>query len=197
MLVMEIGEVFYPKGRKEWRSWLEKNHRKKVEIWIRKFRKATGRPSIAYDDLVEEALCFGWIDGIAKKYDEESSVQRITPRRKRSNLSELNRQRIWKLQHLGLITEAGLTPITDQIGSPEDPPEVPDWIEEELKRTPNAWENFCGFPGHYRRLKIYWIADLSGPSRESEKQKRLDHLVKMTSQGKRYGTEPLKGILYD
>jgi len=126
---MEITEIFYPKTRAQWRSWLKRNHRKKSEIWVRKPLKATGEPCISYDDLVEECLCFGWIDGIVKKYEAESSVQRITPRRKRGSfLSELNRQRIWKLQRLDLMTPAGVEIIADQLGSPEDPFEIPDWI---------------------------------------------------------------------
>ena len=105
---MEIGEVFYPETRGDWRRWLETYHQEKTEIWLRTFRKASGKPTLAYDDMVEECLCFGWIDGINKKYDEESAVQRITPRRKKSFLSELNRQRVWKLQKLGLMTQANV-----------------------------------------------------------------------------------------
>ncbi len=79
---MEITEVFYPTIRREWRNWLETYHREKQEVWVRTFRKAAARPSISYDELVEECLCFGWIDGVVKKYCHESAVQRITPRRK-------------------------------------------------------------------------------------------------------------------
>jgi uncharacterized protein YdeI (YjbR/CyaY-like superfamily) len=107
---MEIGEVFYPTTRPEWRDWLEENHATKDEIWVRRFKKAADMPSISYDDLVEECLCFGWIDGTIKRLDEESHVQRITPRRKKSILSELNRQRVWKLEAAGLLTEAGRAP---------------------------------------------------------------------------------------
>ena len=108
---MEITEVFYPTGRAEWRNWLETHHRTKSEIWLRLCNKASGLPTISYDDLVEECLCFGWIDGTVKKYDADSRVQRISPRRKKTYLSELNRQRVWKLQRLGLMTPAGLEPI--------------------------------------------------------------------------------------
>jgi uncharacterized protein YdeI (YjbR/CyaY-like superfamily) len=136
---MEITEVFYPTTRADWRAWLETHHLTKTEIWVQTFRKATGKPSLPYDDLVEECLCFGWIDGIVKKYDEESAVQRITPRKKKSYLSELNRQRIWKLQALGLMAPAGIAPIAAQIGSPNDPFEFPEWIVEALKAAPPAW----------------------------------------------------------
>lgn len=197
---MEIGEVFYPKTRKQWRSWLEKNSHKKTEIWLRRFRKATGKPSIDYDTLVEECLCFGWIDGVIKKLDEESNVQRISPRRKKGTfLSELNRQRVWKMQKLGFMTPEGITPIKDQIGSPNDLFTIPDWVLKQLKTDRQVWKNFQNFPPLYQRLKIGWITE-SGKNPQEEKQRRLNHLIKMTKkgeQGTRYGTEPLAGIEYD
>ena len=183
---MEITEVFYPRNRQEWRIWLETHHKIKPEVWLRTFRKASGKPSLPYDDMVEECLCFGWIDGTTKKYDEESAVQRITPRRKKSFLSELNRQRVWKLQRLGLMTPAGIEPIADQIGSPDDPFEIPDWILEQLQADAKIWETFQQFPHHYKRLKIGWIAEIRGDSRRDEAIKRLNYLLKMTM----YGTVP-------
>lgn len=187
---MEITEVFYPRDRAEWRAWLETHHKIKPEVWLQTFRKASGKPSLPYDDMVEECLCFGWIDGVSKKYDEESAVQRITPRRKKSFLSELNRQRIWKLQRLGLMTPAGIAPIAAQIGSPDDPFEIPDWILGQLQADSKIWEIFEQFPHHYKRLKIGWIAEVRGDSRRDEAIKRLNYLLKMTAQGKMYGTLP-------
>jgi len=137
---IEITEIFYPKARPEWRQWLETHHKTKTEIWLRRFKKTTGKPCITYDELVEECLCFGWIDGVVKKLDEESNVQRITPRRKKKTfLSELNRQRVWKLQREGLMTPAGITPIEDQIGSPDDPWDIPDWVEAQLREDEEVW----------------------------------------------------------
>lgn len=191
---MEISEVFYPKTRPEWREWLEAYHREKPEVWVRIFRKASGKPSLPYDDLVEECLCFGWIDGVVKKLDEESRVQRISPRRKKSFLSELNRQRVWKLQKMGLMTPAGLAPIESQVGSPDDPLEVPEWITQQLKEDPLVWDNFQQFSHFYKRLKIGWIKEC-GPRRQDEAQRRLSYLLKMTKAGKMYGTIPLEDWL--
>jgi uncharacterized protein YdeI (YjbR/CyaY-like superfamily) len=191
---MQITEVFYPRSRSEWRNWLETHHQTKPEIWLQTYRKATGKPSVPYDDMVEECLCFGWIDGITKKYDEESAVQRITPRRKKSFLSELNRQRIWKLQQSGLMTSAGISPIKDQIGAPDDPFSIPGWILEQLQADELAWQNFEAFPHFYKRLKIGWIAEIKGDSRMAEAQKRLDYLLKMSRLGKRYGSEPMEDL---
>jgi len=187
---MEITLVFYPTSRTEWRAWLEAKHRSETEVWLQTFNKASGKPTLKYDDLVEECLCFGWIDGVVKKYDPESTVQRITPRRKKSFLSELNRQRIWKLQANGLMTPAGIEPIKDQLGSPEDPFEFPEWAEEQLRADQMVWDNFQAFPPLYKRLKIGWIAEIKSISRRPEAQKRLDYLIKMTRQGKMYGTRP-------
>lgn len=187
---MEITEVFYPKNRSEWRNWLEAHHQTKKEVWLQTYLKATGKPSITYDEMVEECLCFGWIDGTAKKYDAESAVRRITPRRKKSFLSELNRQRIWKLQKLGLITPAGIAPIADQIGRPDDPFHIPDWVKNQLMSDPIVWEIFEQFPLHYQRLKIGWIGEVKNDKERVEGQKRLDYLMKMTRQKKMYGAVP-------
>ncbi len=186
----EITEVFYPQNRAEWRHWLQANHQSKPEIW----RKDTGKPTLPYDDLVEECMCFGWIDGVVKKHGEGGRVQRITPRRpKKSFLSELNRQRFWKLQHLGLMTPAGYTPaIVDQIGHPSDTLQIPDWVAKALQADDQVWETFQSFPNFYKRLKISWITEAR--TRLEVAQKRLDYLIKMTGQGKQYGTQPLKGM---
>lgn len=185
----EITEIFYPQHRAAWRAWLMEYHATKTEIWVQLFRKDTGKPSLPYDDLVEECLCFGWIDGVAKKLDVESRVQRITPRRKKTFLSELNRQRVWKLRQLGVIIPGGLDLIADQVGDPADPLVIPDWVEAQLKADEEVWEIFQNFPHYYKRLKAGWIAEAG--LRKEEAQKRLNYLIKMTAKGKRYGTQPL------
>ncbi|MEL6635260.1 MAG: YdeI/OmpD-associated family protein [Bacteroidota bacterium] len=188
---MEITEVFYPRNRQEWYDWLATHHQSKTEIWLQRYKKDTDLPSISYDDLVEVCLCFGWIDGVVKKNCPEGNVQRITPRRKKKTfLSELNRQRVWKLQGLGLMTPQGLAPIADQVGHPDDPLLIPDWIAEQLQADPTVWETFRAFPHFYQRLKVGWIVE-PGKSRRAESQKRLNYLLKMTRQGKRYGSQPL------
>ncbi|MEM9823229.1 MAG: YdeI/OmpD-associated family protein [Bacteroidota bacterium] len=187
----EITEVYYPRSRGEWRAWLEKHHQVKSEIWLQLYRKDSGKPSLKYDDLVEECLCFGWIDGVVKKYDAESRVQRITPRRKKKSfLSELNRQRIWKLQKQGLILPGATEAIAAQIGTPDDPLIIPEWVEKRLREDPEVWQNFQHFPFFYRRLKIGWITEAG--KRLEEAQKRLNYLVSMTKKNKQYGTQPLK-----
>jgi uncharacterized protein YdeI (YjbR/CyaY-like superfamily) len=184
---MEITETYYPKNREEWRNWLAENHQSKTEIWMITPRKDTKKPRVSYDDAVEEALCFGWIDGIAKTFDEDSSAQRYTPRKKKSFLSELNRQRIWKLQKLDLMTLAGIEPIKDQIGSPDDEFVIPPSILAQLQQDKQTWENFQNFPKNYQRLRIGFVLECIKQN-PTESQKRLNNLLKMTAQNKMYGT---------
>lgn len=99
--------TFYARDRNTWRKWLEKNHDKKREIWLLKFNKASGRECVSYEESVEEALCFGWIDSVQKKYDTQSSIQRFSPRKPKSNWSDSNRLRAKRLIHQGLMTDAG------------------------------------------------------------------------------------------
>ena len=104
---MEITQTLYVTTREEFRQWLEKNHAKKKESWLVIYKKATHTPCIAYDDAVEEAICFGWIDGIMKSLDHEKYVQRFCPRRKGSNWTEINEEKARRLVKEGKMTDAG------------------------------------------------------------------------------------------
>jgi len=103
---MEIGERLYIQDRAAWRSWLADNHLTKNEIWLIYYNKQSGKPRIPYNDAVEEALCYGWIDSILKPVDKDCHAQRFSPRRKNSQLSELNKERIRRL-----IKEKKMMPI--------------------------------------------------------------------------------------
>lgn len=105
---MEISETLYVTKREPWRKWLSKNYNKKKEIWLIYYRKASGKKRIPYDDAVEEALCYGWIDSILKNMDDERFVQRFSPRRPTSVLSDLNRMRIKKMIKENKMTPFGL-----------------------------------------------------------------------------------------
>ncbi|MCL5435044.1 MAG: hypothetical protein M1405_01510 [Patescibacteria group bacterium] len=112
---MNIGKTLYIKNRKEWRDWLSKNFDKEKEIWLIYYKKTTGKPTISYNDAVEEALCFDWIDSIEKGIDKERFTGRFTPRKQKSNLQESNKQRIKKLIKEGKMTNAGLEKIKDKM----------------------------------------------------------------------------------
>jgi len=109
----EIGETHFARTRAAWRKWLEKNHASKREIWLRLYKKHVKKPCVAYDHAVEEALCFGWIDGILKRIDDEQHVIRFSPRRKNSVWSDSNRKRVNRMTRQGKMTEAGLAAVRE------------------------------------------------------------------------------------
>jgi uncharacterized protein YdeI (YjbR/CyaY-like superfamily) len=104
---MEIGETIYVTTGEEFRKWLAENHKLKKEIWLVQYKKATGKPSLHYVEAVEEALCFGWIDGLEKSMDRERYALRFSPRRPKSNWTETNKERARRLIAEGKMTEAG------------------------------------------------------------------------------------------
>jgi uncharacterized protein YdeI (YjbR/CyaY-like superfamily) len=105
--LMEIGETLYVTTRDDFRKWLEENHNSKKEIWLIQYKKATKKPSMNYVDAVEEALCFGWIDGTQKSMDAERYALRFSPRRAKSNWTETNKERARRLITEGKMAEAG------------------------------------------------------------------------------------------
>ena len=107
MEAMQIGETLYVTTPAEFRKWLQANHKSKKEIWLVQYKKATKKPSIDYIAAVEEALCFGWIDNTQKSMDVERYATRFSPRRPRSNWTEVNKERARKLIAEGKMTESG------------------------------------------------------------------------------------------
>jgi uncharacterized protein YdeI (YjbR/CyaY-like superfamily) len=104
---MEIGETLYVTTREEFRKWLKKNHQTKKEIWLIRYKKATGKPSLDYVQAVEQALCFGWIDSLEKSMDAERYALRFSPRKPKSNWNEVNKERARRMIAEGKMTEAG------------------------------------------------------------------------------------------
>jgi uncharacterized protein YdeI (YjbR/CyaY-like superfamily) len=149
-------------NRKEWRAWLSKNHSAKKEVWLIFYKKHTGKPSIAYGDAVEEALCFGWIDSIIKKIDEDKFARKFTPRKAKSKWSETNRKRVEKMLREGKMTEAGMVQINEAKKSgkwfkPTSPPkelEVPQFMKEALATNKKALDNFNNLANSYKRQYV-------------------------------------------
>jgi uncharacterized protein YdeI (YjbR/CyaY-like superfamily) len=112
---MEIGETLYVTTAAEFRKWLKVHYRAKTEIWLVQYKKATKKPSIRYVDAVEEAICFGWIDGFEKGMDAERYATRFTPRRPKSNWTETNKERARRLIAEGRMTAAGLASLPEDI----------------------------------------------------------------------------------
>jgi uncharacterized protein YdeI (YjbR/CyaY-like superfamily) len=187
---MEIGKTLYVKNRREWRAWLSKNHKTRREIWLIYFRKASGRSRVSYNDAVEEALCFGWIDSLAKPIDKERWAQRFSPRRSKSQLSPMNRERVARLIASGRMTRGGLEAIADQLKkaaatSKRGHVVIPADILSRLKRDPIVWRNFSRFPASYKRIRIGWIE--GARKRPQVVETRLRYFIKMTKANKRFG----------
>ena len=190
---MDITETLYVVNRADWRQWLSENHQTAKDIWLIFYTKASGRPFMPYDDAVEEALCFGWIDSIVKKYDSEGRAQRFSPRKASSQLSELNKERMRKMIREGKMTEAGIQSIRKHLKYNEDgsfelsPFIMPEDILDELRKDPVIWENFQNFPEHYRTIRIAFIE--TARERPDIFQTRLKYFMKMTAKNKLYGTQ--------
>jgi uncharacterized protein YdeI (YjbR/CyaY-like superfamily) len=180
---MNIGQTLRVTTRKAWRTWLEKNHALKKEIWLVYATKKSGKGRVAYSDAVEEALCFGWIDGTMKSIDENYFAQRFSPRRSaKSQLSETNKERVRRLIRAGLMTPAGMEKIR---GRMNEKFVLPADIVAALQRDPQTWKNFQRFPKWYQRVRVGWL-DMSR-HRPEIFQARLRYFLKMTAQNKRYG----------
>ena len=179
---MQITKTLYVIERDEWRAWLAKHHDTEKDIWLIYYKKQSGEPRIPYNDAVEEALCFGWIDSTVKGIDENKYAQRFSPRKNGSNWSEMNKVRMRRLIEQGRMTPAGLSKFE---GDPRDSFETPSDIIEALKQDKKTWEIFEGFPESYKRIRIGFIE--MARSRPDIFQQRLRYFLKMTSQGKRFG----------
>lgn len=184
---MTIGETLYITDREQWRIWLIDHHTNKKDIWLIYYRQDSGLPRIPYSDAVEEALCFGWIDSIVKRLDDQCFVQRFSPRKPKSVLSELNRERIRRMIALGRMTQAGL----DAVRHAFDPsvPQAslcisPD-ILQALRHDAQTWDNFEHFTDSYKRIRMDWIE--SARVRPAEFEKRLAYFLKMTAKNKTFG----------
>jgi uncharacterized protein YdeI (YjbR/CyaY-like superfamily) len=186
---MKLGKILYVTERNAWRSWLAKNCDKEKEIWMVYYKKSSGKSRIPYNDAVEEALCYGWIDSIVKKIDEERFAQRFTPRRPSSKLSEMNKERIRKLIVQKKMTPAGLNAIKKVFDMEKDDSNkffIPDDIIKSLKKDKLVWKNFQKFPESYKRIRIGYLESQRRHSEEAF-QKSIRYLIKMAARNKRFG----------
>ncbi len=180
---MEISKTLGVKDREEWRAWLEEHHASEAEVWLVYYKKGSGKGRIPYNDAVEEALCFGWIDSTNKDMgDGERMVQRFTPRRGKSGWSPMNKERARRLIAEGRMTQAGLDALGDAL---EGEFTVAEDILARLKEDEGVWENYEGFPESYKRIRVGWIE--GARNRPEEFEKRLRYFLKMTGKGKRFG----------
>lgn len=186
---MKIGKTLYVTNRDDWRSWLKKNHDKEREIWLIYYRKSSGKPRILYNDAVDEALCYGWIDSTAKSIDKDKYAQRFTPRRPGSNISEMNKERMRRLIKQKRMTLKGIQAVAKVFDLSKDKKSkhvISQDIIKEIKANKLAWENFQKFSEGYKRVRIGYIEGYRNRNME-EFKKRLKYFIKMTEKNKKYG----------
>ncbi len=188
---MEITETLYVKNRDEWRSWLEENHDTTKEIWLIYFKKHTGKQRIPYDDAVEEALCFGWIDSTIKRVDEEIFVQRFTPRNKGSEWSSHNLRRVKAMINRERMTEAGLSkidlkllkkPVLAVKKQAAGKLVVPKYFSDALDSSSEAKRNFFNLAPSYKRYYIEWI---TAARKEETRIRRMGKAIALLEQNKK------------
>jgi uncharacterized protein YdeI (YjbR/CyaY-like superfamily) len=182
----------YVTNRDEWRKWLGRHYATETVIWLIFYKKETSKPTIPYEAAVEEALCFGWIDSIIKKIDAEKYARKFTPRKDKSNWSELNKKRANKMIKEGRMTDAGLAKIQaarksglwEQTGRPRISFDIPSEFAKALDNNKKAKENYDKLAPSYRKHYIGWI---QAAKRDETKEKRIRESIFLLAKGKRLG----------
>jgi uncharacterized protein YdeI (YjbR/CyaY-like superfamily) len=176
----------HPKSRAAWRAWLEKNHARAEGVWLVSYKKATGKPRMEYEEAVEEALCFGWIDSKPNKLDDERSLLWFAPRKAGTGWSKLNKERVARLIRAGLMTEAGLAKVKSarQDGSwnaldAVDALEMPSDLAQAFSENETARGYFEAFPKSVRRGILEWISTAKKPETRA---KRIAETVSLAAQ---------------
>lgn len=167
--------------RAAWRAWLRKHHAKSPGIWLVRYKKASGDLHFSYADMVEEALCFGWIDATARLLDADRSMQLLCPRKPKSIWSKVNKERLERLIAAGLMAPAGLKAIETAKANGSwtalDAVEaliVPDELAQALKKNKLAKKHFEAFPPSARKYGLWWV---SSAKTEATRNKRIAELV--------------------
>ncbi len=182
-------DSFQPKSRADWRKWLTRHHARNDGVWVVTFRKGAGETIVGYDDLVEEALCFGWIDSRPRKLDERRTMLWFSPRKPTSAWSRPNKERVARLIAAGLMRPAGQAKIDaakrDGLWTKLDAVEnleVPDDLAQALASRPPAAENFAAFPRSAKRGILEWIAQAKQPA---TRMKRIDETARLAQVNQR------------
>ena len=183
----------------EFRAWLEENHESATELVVGFYKKGSGKPSITWAESVEQALCFGWIDGIRRSRDDESYTTRFTPRKRNSTWSRVNLEKVEELKRRGLMRPAGLRAYEERreaktgVYSYEqrEAAELPAEYEERLRADTRAWEDWSARPPSYRKAAVWWVVSAK---KEETRRSRLATLVDDSAQGRtiRQLTRPTK-----
>jgi uncharacterized protein YdeI (YjbR/CyaY-like superfamily) len=174
------------RSRRQWRAWLAKHHRSSPGVWLVFYRAHTGVKSILYEDTVREALCFGWIDSLVKRLDDDRYALKVTPRQPTSKWSDINRKRWAELEAAGLLTSAGLAaaPTKNSYAPRPAIPDLPAYIAKALKAKPKAWEFFQKLARTDRRHFVVWIHIAKRPE---TRERRIRESIHLLAAGKKLG----------
>lgn len=167
---MKTTDTIYMVSLEDWQLWLQEHHQTSQAVWLMFFKKTTGHPCITYDDALDEALCYGWIDSIIKKIDNERYVRKFTPRTNLARWSTANKQRVFRLIAQGRIQAVGLAKIGDINAFAEQPvrtrlpiPDLPPELEQEIRANASAWGYWQTLAPSHRREYIGWITSAKRP----------------------------------
>jgi uncharacterized protein YdeI (YjbR/CyaY-like superfamily) len=184
-------ELVHLEDRAAWRRWLDDHHASAKGVWLVSWRTQTGEPRMDYDEIVEEALCFGWIDGLQKPVDEERIMNLVTPRRRGSSWSSSNKERIARLEAAGLLADAGRRRVEearadgswDRYASAEAL-ELPSDLAAALAQNVEAERNFAAFSAAGKRAVLRWLIDAKKPETRA---KRIAETVQQAARNERAG----------
>ena len=172
----------------DFRAWLEEHHTSAAHLWVGYYKKATGKPSVTWEDTVDEALCYGWIDGIRKSRCDETYVIRFTPRRPKSVWSQRNIEQVERLTAEGRMMPAGLAAFAHKDVHPDsgyrvaDAAGLTDEMIERFESNPAAWDFYQEQPPGYRRQAARWV---TSAKREETRDRRLSTLIDDSANGLR------------
>jgi uncharacterized protein YdeI (YjbR/CyaY-like superfamily) len=172
--------------RRQWRQWLAKHHTSSPGVWLVFYKAHTGVKSIPYEDAVREALCFGWIDSLVKRLDDDRYALKVTPRQPTSKWSDINRKRWQDLEAAGLLAPAGLraAPTNNTYAPRPVVPDLPAYIGQALKTNAKAWEFFRKLAPTYRRHFVVWIHTAKRPE---TREKRIRESIRLLAAGQKLG----------
>ena len=191
---MNIDKALHFRDSQEWHKWLEQNHDKETEAWLVMYKKRSKETGLQYDEALEEALCFGWIDGKMESIDEEKFILRYSPRKTKSVWSKINKERAERLIAQGRMTRAGLAKIEeakkngtwDAAYTNKIRDEIPSDLKKALMENTKAWNNFESFANSYRNMYIAWVI---GAKAEETRRKRITEVVKRSALNRKPGIE--------
>ncbi len=186
-----MSERFTPRSREAWRIWLEQHHEQESEVWLVFYKRHTGKPTLTYNDAVEEAVCFGWIDGVLRRIDDERYMHRFSPRKPASKWSATNRKRAARMQEARRMTPAGRKAIAEakrrgtwQTGAPEVDVGMPAALAAKLRTNAKAAAYFESLSPANQQQFTGWI---NLAKREATRRRRVEEAIELLARGEKLG----------